>query len=217
MADPAETTKIILVRHGECEGNVEGLFRGRSDFPLNKNGVRQAQSLAEEIANLERVDFIFTSPLKRAAETAQIISQRMGNIPVTALQGFTNISLGPWEGRKKKEIMQEYPEEWSLWIKSPERLKLPNAESISDVQKRAFSTLEFLVQKHREKTLLIVSHRAVLKPLIAACIQISDPYFWRIHVDTASYSIIVHDEARGYCLTLLNQTKHLENFTSEWV
>jgi len=118
MADPAETTKIILVRHGECEGNVEGLFRGRSDFPLNKNGVRQAQSLAEEIANLGKVDFIFTSPLKRAAETAQIVSQRMGNIPVTSLQGFTNISLGPWEGRRKKEIMQEYPEEWSLWKES---------------------------------------------------------------------------------------------------
>lgn len=217
MSNRVESTKILLVRHGECHGNIEGLFRGRSDFPLNENGIKQAQCLAEEIASLGPIDSIFTSPLKRAFHTAQIISQRNGGVSITPLQGFTNISLGPWEGRKKADIMQEYPEEWALWINSPERLRLPNAESIPDVQRRAFSTLEFIVQKYKGKTLVIVSHRAVIKPLIAACLQIADPYFWRIHVDTASYSIIMHDENRGYCLTLLNQTKHLKSFTSEWV
>jgi len=217
LSNNTQKTKILLIRHGECRGNIEGLFRGRSDFPLNENGIRQAQCLAEEIANLGPIDFIFTSPLKRAFQTAEIISKKNGDVPVTPLQGFTNISLGPWEGRKKAEIMQEYPEEWALWINCPERLKLPNSESIPDVQRRAYSTLEFLVQKYAGKTFAIVSHRAVLKPLIAACLQIADPYFWRIHVDTASYSIMMYEEERGYCLTLLNQTKHLANFTSEWI
>lgn len=63
-----------------------------------------------------------------------------------------------------------------LMDKFPERLRLPNAESIPDVQRRAFG-LEFIVQKYKGKALVIVSHRAVIKPLIAACLQIADPYF----------------------------------------
>ncbi|MDH7499739.1 MAG: histidine phosphatase family protein, partial [candidate division NC10 bacterium] len=65
------------------------------------------------------------------------------------------------------------------------------------------------------KTIAVVSHRAVLKALIARCLDIREPYFWKIHLDTASYSLLEHRLERGYALTLLNQTHHLADFVRE--
>ncbi len=62
-----------------------------------------------------------------------------------------------------------------------------------------------------------MTHRAVLKPLLAEVLDLGDPYFWKIHLDTASFSVLKHEEDRGYCLVSLNQTYHLERFISEWV
>ena len=215
MAEQGLRTTIFIVRHGECAGNREGLFRGRCDFPLNETGVRQAEALALELKGLG-LTRIYTSPLERATETARIIADACGaDFEIRA--GFNNMSLGEWEGRPKREVMEEFPEEWSLWIEHPDRLHVPGGESLPDVQRRAFSNLEHLVRTHAGETFAVVSHRAVIKPLLAACLGIAEPSFWKLHVDTASYSILVHEEKRGYCLTLLNQNKHLAEVVQEWV
>ena len=209
-------TTAILVRHGECEGNREGLFRGRKDFHLNENGLAQAKALAGELAAFHTAQAIYSGPLSRAKETGRIIAEAM-SIPLEIRNGIDNMSLGPWEGRPKIEIQEEYPEEWSLWLSNPERLRLEGAETLEDVRLRAFAEVNQLVRVHQGETFIIVTHRAVLKPVIASALEIAPPYFWRIHVDTASYSVLTHEESRGYCLVSLNQTHHLPDVVSEWV
>lgn len=210
-----EGTLIILVRHGECEGNIKGMFRGRADFPLNKRGFIQAQDLAQELKKFP-LKHIYTSPLSRARQTAEVISQECG-VKVNIEEQLNNIELGSWEGRFMKEIAELYPKEWELWVYNPEKLKVENMETLYDVQRRAKDCLDSLVSRHNGEVLVIVSHRAVLKPLIAACINIPPPYFWKIHFDTASYSLLSHKEGRGYCLVQLNQTKHLREYVTQWV
>src|SRR5665648_595504 len=197
-------TMIILVRHGECEGNIKGMFRGRTDFPLNERGLIQARDLARELKNFP-LKHIYTSPLSRARQTAEAISQECG-LEVRTEEQFNNIELGSWEGRFKKEIAKLYPKEWELWVNNPEELRVEDMETLYDVQKRTKACLDS-----------VVSHRAILKPLIAACLDIASPYFWKIHLDTASYSLLSYKENRGYCLIQLNQTKHLKEYVSEWV
>jgi broad specificity phosphatase PhoE len=215
LAHQGIRTTVFIIRHGECAGNREGLFRGRSDFPLNETGVRQAQSLAREVREMG-LTRMFSSPLARAAETAKIVAEAC-RIECQAREGFTNIALGEWEGRPKKEIEEEFPEEWGLWLEHPDRLHIPGGESLSEVQRRAFSNIEHLVRTYAGETFAVVTHRAVIKPLLAACLGIMEPSFWKLHIDTASYSILVHDEKRGYCLTLLNQNRHLAELVQEWV
>lgn len=214
MGETKRTT-ILLVRHGECAENRDGVFRGRRDVPLNENGIRQAEALAEELQRYAPTA-LFTSPLERAKHTALVIGHRAG-IPVEERSGFTNMALGPWEGQPKALIRETYPEEWELWLRHPERLALPGAETLDDVQRRAFANLEHLVRHRSGTTFAVVTHRAVIKPLLAACLDIQPPAFWRLHVDTASYSVLFHEEGRGYCCTLLNQTRHLPDVVSEWV
>ena len=208
-------TLIILVRHGECEGNIKGMFRGRTDFPLNERGLIQARDLAQELKKFS-LKHIYTSPLSRARQTAEAISQECG-IEVKVEEQFNNIELGSWEGRFKNEIAELYPKEWELWINNPEKLRVEDMETLYDVQMRTKACLDSLVSKHDGETLAVVTHRAVLKPLIAACLNIASPYFWRIHLDTASYSLLSYKEGRGYCLLQLNQTKHLKEYVTEWV
>ncbi len=203
---------IYLIRHGETEGNREGYFRGRADFPLNDNGRRQAQALAEALkgAGIRR---IYSGPLSRAKETAEILSEKIG-AEVIIEEGFNNINLGPWEGRLKEEIKRLYPEEFKTWVSFPERLRLPGAETVLEVRDRAVRALKKILEKE-EGNFAVVSHRAVLKPLIAGILEIREPFFWKVHVDTASYSILKFKRERGFTLYLLNQTSHLENFIVE--
>jgi len=181
-------TLVIFARHGECEGNIKELFRGRTDFPLNQRGIAQAQYLGQELQNFS-INNIYSSPLKRAKQTAEAIGEKCG-IKINIENRFNNMELGTWEGLKKTKIAEEYPEEWRLWMSNPEALKMNGVETLCSVQKRAKECLEELVLENKDKTMVIVSHRAVLKPLIAACLNISPPYFWKVHLDTASYSLL---------------------------
>ncbi len=207
---------IYLIRHGETEGNREGYFRGRADFPLNETGIEQAKALAEELKDTG-IKIIYSSPLSRALKTAEILAEATG-AEVVVEEGFTNINLGPWEGKKKEEVKRNYPELFELWVNYPEKLRLEGAETLQDVQRRSFEALKRIVQQCFERNIeriAVVTHRAVLKPLIAAALEIKEPYFWKIQVETASYSILSHDGKRGFILKLLNQTKHLKSYIEE--
>ncbi len=209
-----DRTTIIIVRHGECKGNREGLFRGRSDFPLNKTGIKQAHSLAKEMISF-KPQKIFTSPLARAKQTAEAIRLQC-NVEIEERTDLNNIELGPWEGKSKDYIAQEYPHDWQIWLTEPETLNLPGMESLIQVQKRAREGLDKIANDYFGKTVILVSHRAVIKPLIASCIGMNSPYFWHIHLDTASYSIVHYHKKIGFILVQLNQNKHLTEYISEW-
>lgn len=206
-------TTIYLIRHGECEGNREGLFRGRFDFPLNEQGVEQARSLAKELKDVA-LDACFSSPLARALDTAEILCGNRSITPVKE-EGFNNIYLGAWEGRKKQDVEREQPDEFRLWRTEPEKLKMPGAETLAQVQARAVKTLVRITEKWMGGGIAVVTHRAVLKPLIAGILGMAEPYFWKLHPETASYSIIEHTAQRGFALVMFNQTKHLKEFIRE--
>jgi probable phosphoglycerate mutase len=208
-------TKIILVRHGETQGNREGLFRGQADFPLNENGLRQARDLAQALKKYE-LEAVYSSPLSRARVTAELIA-RSHNLKIEMEPGFNNIKLGLWEGVPKDEIAERFPELWELWVTRPEYLQIPEGETLDAVQVRASKALKRIVKEQRGKTLAVVTHRAVLKPLLAWALGIPKPYFWKLHIDTSSYSILEHTPKRGYTLTLLNETLHLKEFVRETV
>ena len=206
-------TTIYLIRHGECAGNREGLFRGRYDFLLNEVGIEQARSLAGELKGVH-FDAVYSSPLSRALETAKAICEGREIEPIVE-QGFNNIHLGAWEGKPKKEIAEKFPKEFRLWRTEPEKLRMAGAETLEKVQARAVKALARITEERMGEGFAVLTHRAVIKPLIAGILGIPAPYFWKLNPETASYSIIEHTMERGYALTLFNQTRHLKEFIRE--
>lgn len=204
--------EIYLIRHGECAGNRENRFRGRHDFPLNENGIEQAHALQMELKNIEWKE-IYSSPLSRATVTASIISA--GKIKVKIDEGFNNIALGNWENKLKSEIEAQYPDLWSTWLSQPEKLSFPGLESLQQVRNRSYQTLMDIIKITEAGIIAIISHRAVFKPLLAAILDIGEPYFWKLQMDTAAYSVVEYREDRGFTLTCMNQTKHLGQLVRE--
>ncbi len=204
--------EIYFIRHGESQGNREDRFRGRHDFPLNENGIRQAEALREELQTIQ-FDAIYSSPLSRALKTAEIVANRENLVVIE--EGFNNIFLGDWQNTPKTKIKETYPGLWKLWTTEPEKLNFPGMETLQEVQKRSHQALMKLIEKHTEGKIAIVTHRAVIKPLFAVMLNIPQPYFWKLHMDTAAYSIVEYRKERGFTFTLLNQFKHLKDYIRE--
>lgn len=207
--------RFYLVRHGETEGNKEGYFRGRFDYPLNNNGLIQAKEVAFYFKD-KKVDKIYSSPLKRAYYTAKEIA-KIKKLEVIKDEGFNNLYFSSWEGKPKKLIKEKYPDLWGKWIKEPENLKVDDSETIDEVGIRAKKRIFEFVEELRGENcnILITTHRVVIKALIAKLLDIPSPYFWKIHTDNASVSIIDYYPGSGFMLYKLNDTSHLSNFITE--
>lgn len=202
-----DKTTIYLIRHGECAGNKEQRIRGCVDFPLNDNGIKQAYALAEAMKD-KGIEYIYSSPLSRATSTAAILGAALG-LPYETKEGFTNIHLGPWENRIKAELAVQEPEKWQTWLNQPEELVIEGGETLDQVGERALRDLNAIIEEHRGASMALIAHRGVLKPLMAAAIGVARPSYWRLHVDTASYSTLTFDGLHGFCLMGLNYTQHL--------
>lgn len=207
MDDGSKTT-IYLIRHGECAGNKEKRIRGHMDFPLNETGITQANALAEALKD-KGIEHIYSSPLVRAMKTSEILAGAVG-CGYEASAGFNNICIGVWENRIKAELAREVPEMWHTWLTNPEELQIEGGESLDDVMERSLAELNRIIAERKGGTIAIVSHRGVLKPMAAGALGIARPRYWRLHFDTAAYSILTHDDMHGFCLMGLNYTEHLK-------
>jgi len=199
-------TSIYLVRHGQTAWNREEIFRGRTDVPLDEAGVRQAELAARYFEGME-IHRIYSSPLSRAWETAQKISQ-LHNLKVEHLEGIIDLSFGNWEGHSHEDIRINDKETYRLWREEPHRVRLPGGESLDDVRVRAMASLEEVIRNHSGKTLVLVSHRVVNKVLICGILGLDNSHFWQITQDTTAINLIQYKKGK-YILSFMNETCHL--------
>ena len=202
---------IYLIRHGEIQANREGIFRGRGEVPLSPAGLKQAGELRAYFSGL-KVERVFSSPLKRAAETAAI------SFPGQAIELqelVNNLDLGRWAGRKKKELALEEPELWQSWREEPEKMSFPGGESLAAVKART-RHFNSLLAAGCEERMAVVSHRSVFKALLAEALGLGEKWFWKFHLDNASVTVLLHEPLRGFVLAKLNRTEHLSSYMFEW-
>ena len=207
-------TSIYLVRHGETAWNREEIFRGRTDVPLNETGMKQAELAGQYFKRME-IHAIYSSPLSRAWQTAQKISQ-IYQLKVELLEGIIDISFGNWEGHPHQEIRKMDSETYRQWVESPHLVKLLGGESLDDVKKRAMAALEEVIRKHPQKAVVLVSHRVVCKVLICAILGIDNSHFWQIAQDATAINLIQYKNGK-YILSLMNETCHLKALKEERV
>ena len=201
---------IFLIRHGETQANRLGIFRGRTDIPLSETGLKQADELRRYFQS-RPVEQVFSSPLRRARETAAACFP--GHCIILD-ELINNLDLGAWSGRPKREIQLEQPRQWQRWISRPERMVFPGGESLSDVYARCQRFLQKLTTP--PLAVAVVSHRAVLKTMLAAALGLKDHYFWKFHLDNASVTELRHQAGRGFTLYRSNIIEHLSELVVEW-
>ncbi|KUK13628.1 MAG: Phosphoglycerate mutase, partial [bacterium 42_11] len=146
--------KLMIVRHGETDWNREGKYQGKMDIPLNDRGLRQAYLLGEFLST-KKVDLIFSSPLRRALDTAKMISLKT-RAPIFVREELREIHFGEWEGLLVEEVKDRYPGLFEEWRRAPEKTIIPSGETLSMVLSRVSPFLDFLVSNYNDRTVLIV-------------------------------------------------------------
>ena len=198
--------EIILARHGETDWNASEIFRGRADIPLNEAGRKQAQLLGEYLGQ-EEVDFIYSSPLKRAVETAMAIASRR-KLEVNTVENLNDFHFGDWQGLSRSEVAEQYPELYRDWLDTPEQVKIPGGESLEDVRQRAVPFVEDAIMRCGEGRIVFVSHRVVNKVLVCGLMGLDLSHFWNIRIDTCGLSRFNCSDGR-LVLTRHNETSFL--------
>ena len=152
--------KIYLVRHGQTDYNLKNLLQGSTDNPLNSTGREQAQQLADLLQDIP-FEVIYSSPLKRALETAQIIREKnRGHPPIVLDERLREIDMGDWEGKYFPQVLEENREFFERVKEDPFQYAPPGGETFTQFVRRLESFLEDLKSKNHE-TILIVAHQMV--------------------------------------------------------
>lgn len=204
---------IILIRHGETKWNIEKIFRGRMDIPLSDVGIKQAELLGKYLSKVD-INAIYSSPLKRAFETAKyIVKYHCKPIEIIVDDDLTDISYGFWEGKSEEEVKENYGELYREWINNPHNVKFPNGESLSDVRSRLTRFLKKITSKSNGN-IAIVSHRVVLKVLICMLLDLDDSKFWNIRIDCGGITIFEYIDEK-FILVKHNDTSYLSELPSQ--
>ena len=166
---------LLFTRHGETDWNVQKRIQGSTDTDLNENGRMQAVRLARQLeTNRIRPERIFTSPLKRACQTARIVSEKL-NTECIVRDGLEEINFGLWEGLTWTQVDEQYPEEFTAWYENRRYQKTPMGESYQDLLDRLLPSLRSLVEEEAEAvgsgssshSIVLVTHSAVIMSLMA--------------------------------------------------
>jgi broad specificity phosphatase PhoE len=200
-------TRLIIVRHGRTEWNRVERFRGRADIGLDEVGVKQAESAAKRIGGWP-ISAIYSSPLRRALTTAEIIAGPLG-LNVQKALGIVDIDYGAWQGLSTEDVVAKDGHLYSQWIHSPHKVKFPGGESFAEVTERAASAVNDLIQQHPKETVVLVSHKVICQILILSLLALDSSHFWQITQDVCAMNLF---EVRGGIPSalFLNDTCHLE-------
>ncbi len=157
-------THLLLVRHGETDYNRNGVIQGSRDIPLNEQGRRQAEALAESLKQV-KINAACSSGLSRAYETARIV---VGSRPikVTKFPELNEMSFGKYEGRSDEEVQRIFSQKHAAWARGELDIGFQDGENPSQVLQRADSRMRRIVHDHPGQTVLVVTHGRLMRILL---------------------------------------------------
>jgi broad specificity phosphatase PhoE len=200
-------TRFILIRHGQTEWNRVERFRGRADLSLNDTGFKQADLAAEKLKSC-KVAAIYSSPMKRALQTAEPIARKL-NLRVQPLEGLIDIDFGSFQGLSAEEASKVDKKLLDDWLERPHLAHFPGGESLDIVRKRVLAAVAELEKRHRDQTVILVSHTVVCRVLLCAMLGLDNSHFWHVKQDVNAINIFeLRDGAP--LVTLVNDTCHLK-------
>ena len=192
-------TTILLVRHGQTPTTGKLLPGRAAGLRLADVGVQQAERAGERIAELAKVDAVYTSPMERARDTAAPIGKAVGLRP-KVVKGLIECDFGDWTGAELKKLMK-LPE-WRTVQKAPSTFRFPNGESFTEMQVRMVTTLDTLREQHPGGLIVCVSHADTIKAAMAHALGTHLDLFQRIVISTCSISGIAWSTDGPVALTV---------------
>ncbi len=209
--EASTNTTVILVRHGQTEGNLQQVWHGTMDAPLTETGCKQAEAAGRGVAALQDrfpIDYFYVSPLPRAQSTAAAITAAIELQP-TVDDVLREFGLGDWEGRTFTDLV-ETEDLWTHWEQDPE-FAPPNGESPYSFNQRVVSAIEELVARHEGHTILAVTHGGVIGSALGTFLGNGAGDWQNWDPNNCAISVLQYSEEDGWQGVLVNDVAHLDS------
>ena len=202
-------TTVLLIRHGETEWNKLGKFQGCTDIALAEEGIKQAELLKIRLKG--NFDYIYTSPLSRAFETANILASITDKEVIVAPE-IREINFGEWEGLTIHEIAENYLEVFKAWrTDKTESYICGGDSSINNAANRAKNCILDIVKKHKGKKIVIVAHGGIIKAGLIGLFGWDMTMYHKMALGNTCISKLTFAEDLMPALITLNDTNHLSS------
>ncbi len=199
--------RLFLVRHAQNEWVRTGKLAGWTpNIHLDSGGKCQAEALGKRLATV-KLQAVYSSPLERAIETAQVVLQYQPGLALRIEEGVGEVRYGKWTGRHLRRLARTSL--WQIVQTYPSGMVFPGGEGIREMQARAVETLERIAKRHLGGTVAVVSHADVIKVVLAHYAGIHLDLYQRLIISPASISIIDLHQL-GPRIVCLNDTSHYE-------
>ncbi|MFC4766496.1 histidine phosphatase family protein [Effusibacillus consociatus] len=205
-------TRIILVRHGITDHNLEYRLSGWTDAPLNEVGVQQAECVADRLEQLVRednqVDGIYASPLQRAAQTAEIIANRLG-LSVTCRDELKEMNFGVYDGVPITELYETHKEMVDRALNpGDDEFGWEGGETRAELYHRIEQAIRRIADNHPEQTVVIVTHAGAIAYFITGLLDKPLSHWNEYHVANCSLTTVLWKDGR-FELETHNETSHV--------
>ena len=200
--------RLLLVRHGLTDHNIDRRVAGYTNVDLNEEGFRQVEKLNKRLAD-EKIDAVYSSDLQRAVDTAKgAVFGR--DIEITTCYELREMNFGEAEEMTFAELNEKYPDLARSVMNVDTGVSFPGGESFADFVERVQAFLKTLEKFNEDHTVLIVSHGATLKVIVCELLGIDPNHWYQMGIDNASLSIINTYRHRTI-LNSLNETSYLND------
>ncbi|CNK86700.1 adenosylcobalamin/alpha-ribazole phosphatase [Yersinia alsatica] len=190
--------RLFLLRHGQTEANLRGVFCGLTDLALTPQGVEQAGEVAGWLANVDFAQGV-SSQLLRARHTADIVLAGHQVDAHTDSQ-LNEMHFGEWEMRHHHDLQREDPDAWAAWVADWQQASPTGGESFSQFSARVEAVVQPLLststhlQQQPDNNQLLVAHQGVLSLMLARLLAMPAAAMWHFHFEQGAYSVLdIHD------------------------
>jgi broad specificity phosphatase PhoE len=200
-------TTILLARHGESDWNRDQRWQGHADRPLTDLGREQARDLAERLAQID-LDAVYSSDLRRAQETAEIVAHPRG-LDVTTAPALREVDVGSWSGLTRAEAEQRFPDAFLRWLAGEEGWD--DGETYDQLSDRVLGAVREIAAAHPGERVLVLAHGGSIRAIHAAALGVDIHTYRRLRPvePNATLSAVCIEDGR---LTELCRTEDLDEF-----
>lgn len=196
MLRTATLARVLLVRPGATDFDDQGRMKGSLDMPLSDRGVKQAESLAQELA-ATRVRTIFSAPCESAQQTSQHLAQKQKaaghETKVKVIEPFQNLDHGLWHGKLIDEVKRNHPRVYRQGEDHPEEFCPPGGEPVAEAKERVQKALRKCIRKASGDTIALVIPEPMATVVESVLSGKDLTSVWKNETDAATWTLIESD------------------------
>lgn len=177
-------TELIFIRHGETEYNRKKLYFGHLNPGLNELGRKQVIGSRELLKGAE-IDVIYSSDLRRCTETSEIINENFSR-DIIETENLRELNFGIFEGNSHSELLEKFPDHCEEFFKNWENFKIPDGESVLELQNRCVKEIENIRRENQGKRVLVSTHFGCIQAILSYYLCDGLSGYWKFTVDNGS-------------------------------